>query len=822
MARLRLNGNPIMAKHDPSVFKGLKLLADTSILAILLAAMFLAMVSTPAHGQDLEVYRENFNDTRAEKVWELEKGWSVNNAMLIGRCDPNAKRSTWARYTKRRWGDGRFTLKFKLRRLRGAMHANIHVLHPDRYAIGFNYRRGNLLSVYLFRGAGDIHPHPRSTTIKGYNPKQEYQVEIITEGRNIRVSLEGKPVFQPYEASEPLPIGTVCFEALIDSNVWVDDVEIIGRPRVQQLPDLSIASAKEWRFEENNEVLVLVVDVANRGKAWAPETKVFARDPDHDWQSPMRPVRALGPGQTQDVEIRLRIPDKQRDITHVFLVEVDPNNEIKEPDEDNNTARTPGIYAPPKSRRPRRRPDLIIESIKQYRFEQDGEVLVLVVYVENPGNIRAGPTEVAILEPGYDWARERTEVGALNTGERREVELRLRLPNEVRGTTQTFLLKVDPGERIDELSEENNELRTRGIRTQPPSRKPPDLKIEFKERRFEENNEVLVLVVYVENLGNTRAGPTEVAILEPGYDWARQRTEVGALNPGERREVELRLRLPNEVRGTTQTFLLKVDPEERIDELEESNNELRRQVVLPIQTGPAPKPAEAEEISPEVVTWKLILFAVVSGSITLSAIIFTMHNTIRNRRRKKWQEKAKEKEPPERCRPCTYYCRKIEVELKPRRRKTTHLILISYDPVSGKQSKAQHVKGKFVDGLNRMITAHRRKKKPKKLMKQADTLSHTLLRQIIKSLQSEKTSRDVSVTAHLEGGQVTCQFILYHCKRKGTVTFWQEKDRWKKSFRDERDVSIGTLRGLDPAEPEMPDQLAPELSRFLTQFIEKV
>lgn len=221
------------------------------------------------------------------------------------------------------------------------------------------------------------------------------------------------------------------------------------------------------------------------------------------------------------------------------------------------------------------------------------------------------------------------------------------------------------------------------------------------------------------------------------------------------------------------------------------------------------------------IPWPLILIVVVIVIISLGGITIRIRGSIKIRGRKKWQEEAKEERPPERCRPCTYYCRKVELEVKPRLRKITNLILRDYDPVSGEQGKVKRVRGKIADRLDRTVRTYRRRRKTKKLQKQVITLSHALSRQIMKWLHGKSIAHDVSVTAHLEGGQVTCQFILYHCKRKGMRTVWQEIDRWEKSIRDEHDVPVGTLCGLDPAEPAKEEKLASQLTQLFIQFIEK-
>jgi len=89
-------------------------------------------------------------------------------------------------------------------------------------------------------------------------------------------------------------------------------------------------------------------------------------------------------------------------------------------------------------------------------------------------------------------------------------------------------------------------------------------------------------------------------------------------------------------------------------------------------------------------------------------------------------------------------------------------------------------------------------------------------------LRDESAPGDIFVTGHLEGGKVTCQFILYQCKRRGTVNIWEEVAKWKAKIKDERDEFLGTLKEMEPTEQGIPEQVASDLTRLLMQFIEKV
>jgi Tol biopolymer transport system component len=118
------------------------------------------------------------------------------------------------------------------------------------------------------------------------------------------------------------------------------------RPTPEERPDLTISST-DYEFEDEGRVLVLFVKIANQGDTRTKQTRVYAEDPQHDWSGRESMVPAFNPEETETIEIRLDIPDEQRGTTHVFTVEVDPEDEVREIDEGNNIEWTRGIVIPP-------------------------------------------------------------------------------------------------------------------------------------------------------------------------------------------------------------------------------------------------------------------------------------------------------------------------------------------------------------------------------------------------------------------------------------------------------------------------------------------
>ncbi|HUV02702.1 MAG TPA: CARDB domain-containing protein [Desulfobacteria bacterium] len=363
----------------------------------------------------------------------------------------------------------------------------------------------------------------------------------------------------------------------------------------------------------------------------------------------------------------------------------------------------------------------------------------------------------------------------------------------------------------------------------------PDLVVDGVDSEIVE--ETLLIVAAIENAGEAPVEEGFILVTAEAPGWSGE-AGVPELGVGEIAEVTITLDIRDELREQWHSFDVIVDSGYEIVESNEDNNRQTIRVwvpgiaVSPSTTTPTPTsepteepeepgfemppPAELEHPNHELIILIVIVLSAVGGTA------LTIRRIIEIRSRKEWQEKAEEEEPRETCQPCTHHCRKITLEPKPALRKIVYFNLRAYDPSSGEESKEWHVKGTVVDGLNKAVTAHRRRAQPEKLRDHVAHLAHAFLQQIMERLQDELTPRDLAIVGHLEGGKLTCQFTLYHCNRSGTENIWEEEAKWTAKIKDEHDEPVGTLRGLNPAEPEIPEELTAELTRLLIQFIEKI
>lgn len=110
----------------------------------------------------------------------------------------------------------------------------------------------------------------------------------------------------------------------------------------------------------------------------------------------------------------------------------------------------------PTSVSPLKGPDLIIFSV-DYRFENDGRVLVFSTGIKNQGNASSPATLVSIRDQDSEFPYRTSQVPGLSPGGTITQEIPQELTKEQSGKTHTFLFEVDPEAEVSELDENNNQ-----------------------------------------------------------------------------------------------------------------------------------------------------------------------------------------------------------------------------------------------------------------------------------------------------------------------------------------------------------------------------
>ncbi len=161
-------------------------------------------------------FEDDFEGDHADK-WDIEEGWSVipenGNYVLQGIGHK------WARAHSESWGDYTFQTRIKL--LEGSVHVNFRVCDEGRYFFGFH--EGGLSLQKQFNQWAEF--ADLTDNQQHYNLNQWYDLEVEVEGGNIRVYVDGILRID-YTDPEPLLSGSIAFETLDSSHVYVDDVYV--------------------------------------------------------------------------------------------------------------------------------------------------------------------------------------------------------------------------------------------------------------------------------------------------------------------------------------------------------------------------------------------------------------------------------------------------------------------------------------------------------------------------------------------------------------------------------------------------------------------
>jgi hypothetical protein len=216
-------------------------------------------------------------------------------------------------------------------------------------------------------------------------------------------------------------------------------------------PDLAIVDASAWHFEEEGRVLVLEVEVANLGANPSPEVLIVASA----WDEATAAIPPLASQESFVVELALPIPAEITGTAQEVYLEIDPEGTFTDANRENNVALTPPIDLP-RREEGEPLPDLAILSADEWRFEEDGRVLVLLVDVANLGDAPAPRAAVVV----FAWEEASAMSPPLDPQQQARVELPINLPSEAQGSVEQFYVEIDPNQVILDVNRDNNGVET--------------------------------------------------------------------------------------------------------------------------------------------------------------------------------------------------------------------------------------------------------------------------------------------------------------------------------------------------------------------------
>ena len=196
---------------------------------IIISGLFLiagcSLYAQNTQDQKWQTFFEDNFETGVADNWLLENGWEVeldgDNFVLSG-VEHNWVNLTKTKVKEQYWSD--YSLKTKVKLIKGLVHLNYRVNKNGRYFIGFTDS-----GLYLDKSFPWGTVYELASLNERYDYNVWYDVEIKGEQGNIKIYVNNVLKID-YTDNNPLYFGSIAFETLENSHVHFDEVEVIGEP----------------------------------------------------------------------------------------------------------------------------------------------------------------------------------------------------------------------------------------------------------------------------------------------------------------------------------------------------------------------------------------------------------------------------------------------------------------------------------------------------------------------------------------------------------------------------------------------------------------
>ena len=173
-------------------------------------------------GKGCWTFQEDFE--RGASGWHLDEGWTIEKDgeghVLVGR------RHSWAYpeidicYN--------YSIQFRLKLKRGGVHITFRNLNGLRYFLGMNRE-----TIYLSKQVGDRF-YELKTIRPGIGRMRWYRIGILLQGEHIKIYLDDRLRLTFTDSSDPLLAGRFALEALDNSEILIDDINLVAVKPIQQ------------------------------------------------------------------------------------------------------------------------------------------------------------------------------------------------------------------------------------------------------------------------------------------------------------------------------------------------------------------------------------------------------------------------------------------------------------------------------------------------------------------------------------------------------------------------------------------------------------
>lgn len=385
-----------------------------------------------------------------------------------------------------------------------------------------------------------------------------------------------------YTAPDDAPAGVLDIVATVDpdnrtresnetNNTGINTMEVEAR-----LPDLTIVSVlPDPSVAQPGDTAKITVVVGNDGDRDVASSEVAMTIGGKAVAS--LPLKNLPIDRTTTLIFEYTIPENMPEGTLNIVATVDPENSIAEKDETNNTG-TGSMKVEIKL------PDLTIHAVTpNSSVVEPGETVTIDVALGNDGDKGVSATEVSLMVDGEVIGSK--PVGNLPAGGSTTISYTYTVPEDKPTGTMEVIATVDPGNLIRESNEDNNTGRSAiGVETILPD-------LEIIATNASDWYSLMDVVVTATVRNNTpKAVPSVPVRLTVGHESYEERICV----PGGAENLAVfRITVPDVTGRMNISFV--VDPDNEIEEMSESNNDLSHSVeIAPLPNGTVVDPDDPD------------------------------------------------------------------------------------------------------------------------------------------------------------------------------------------------------------------------------------
>lgn len=190
------------------------------VLFLILSFMFLLSQQLKAQSNWEIYFFDDFEDGNADE-WSLGKGWQVENENgnhILSGADAEWQ---FAFVGDDSWGN--YSVRSKIKLIKGAMQLNYKIYGNQRYIVGIN---ADMIDFHKHSAGNELMIDRKEVSV-GYNIW--HTIELIGNNGHFQVLFDDNILFE-YTDPDPFEYGKVAFENSNGGHVHIDDVLIKGDP----------------------------------------------------------------------------------------------------------------------------------------------------------------------------------------------------------------------------------------------------------------------------------------------------------------------------------------------------------------------------------------------------------------------------------------------------------------------------------------------------------------------------------------------------------------------------------------------------------------